>query len=344
MKLGVGVIGAGVRGRHSWERQLATLPDIEIKAVSPDSNGTPEMLEGFTVDDARTYAEQLGAHFVQDYRDLLTRDDIHLVSLMVEPGRVPQVGLDVARAGKHFVTDKPIARSAAEARTLVDACRTLDTKTLVTYALRYAPTAQQALASVRSGEIGDPLIVNVELLFHNGPLPGFTATKAYRDAVGGGEVTNFGSYALDIATMLVGRPARRVYAQMANFFYSDYKAADIEDFGVLMIEFEGGCKGHIVTGRTTSKVDGGPTLRIDVTGTRGGFCANGTSESILIHAQDRTGLHFLDVEASTRMLADFINAIKTNGPSPIPIEQGLIVQEILDAAYESARENRWIDV
>lgn len=345
MSLVVGVIGAGVRGRHSWERVMkACRRDVEIAALALDPGTCPAMLEGYSEDDAREYARHLGAEYVSDYRAMLERDEIDVISLMVEPRRVPVVGREVAVLGKPFVTDKPIATRADDARGLVEVCREQGVEALVTYFFRYSPSVLYAKTAIDADRLGSLLIANVELLFHNGPLQGFTASAEYAGAVGGGELVNFGSYALDVLTWLVGRRVARVYAQKGNLFYPDYAAAGIEDFAVLMVEFEGGCKGHLVTGRTPARVSGGPTLRIDLTGTRGSLTVSGTSDAIAIEAGACPEDVRVGTSAQEQMMRSFLDAVERGAPSPIPLAHGLVVQEVLDAAHASASRNAWVDV
>jgi len=302
------------------------------------------MLEGYSEADARKYAAVLGAEYVPDYRDLLARKDIDLVSLMVEPARVPEVGCLVAGAGKHLITDKPIAADLAGAEKLAAGCRRSGIKTLVTYHMRYNLAVEAAMRSVRAGEIGEPLTAGIRLLFHNGPLAGFTATPGYARAVGGGELTNFGSYAIDILSFILQRRVLRAYADLGTFFYPDYRQAGIEDFAVLMLELEGGVKCHLVTGRTTAKINQ-PTLHIDVIGTKGAVRVNADSDQVqLWPAEGMPRRTAVDAGASQRLIADFIDAITHDRPSPIPIERGLEVQAVLAAAYQSARTRTWVEV
>jgi UDP-N-acetylglucosamine 3-dehydrogenase len=344
MSLGCGVIGAGIRGRHSWERILAAHPEVEIRALSPDPLSTPEMLEGYNEADVRKYAAALGAEYVPDYNDLLRRKDIGLVSLMVEPRRVPEVGCLVADAGKHIITDKPIATNLADARQLVACCQRNGVKTLVTYHMRYNLAVETAQRSVQSGTIGKPLAAGIRLLFHNGPLAGFTATAGYAAAVGGGELTNFGSYAIDILSLVLQSRVTRVYADLATYFYPDYQQAEIEDFAVLMLELESGVQCHLVTGRTTAKISQ-PTLHMDVIGTKGAIRVNGDSDQVQYWpAEGLSRRTAVDATSSQRLIATFIDAIINDHPSPIPIDRGLEVQAVLAAAYQSARTRSWVEV
>ena len=57
----------------------------------------------------------------EDYRDLLTRDDVDLVSVAVPPSISAAILLDAAAAGEHVVCEKPFALSLAEADTMLEA-------------------------------------------------------------------------------------------------------------------------------------------------------------------------------------------------------------------------------
>src|SRR5690348_5281238 len=58
-----------------------------------------------------------------DYRALLERDDVDIVSVASPPSTRPQIIRDAATAGKHIVCEKPFALSLADADEMIAACQ-----------------------------------------------------------------------------------------------------------------------------------------------------------------------------------------------------------------------------
>jgi len=341
-QLGIGVIGVGVRGRHSWEQTLKSHPACDVKAVSLYPGISAAMLEGQGEGHARNYAKGLGAQYHDDYREVIARDDVHIISMMVEPFHSAKIAVEAAEAGKHIVSDKPTAVTLEDAERIVSAVETSGVKFLVTFSSRFVKPFAQAREAVSAGKIGDLLVANFTYIMAGGPLAGFTATKEYAERVGGGEVTNFGCYAIDFLHWLTGSRVKRVHAHVANFFYEDYREAEIEDFGQLALEFENGVLGTMTTGRTTTP-SSGPVISLDLTGTKGAYRTTRPAHGVTVFGE-RATLESYDEAAPKKMIFEFVDAILDGRESPITAADGLAVLKVLKSAYESAREGRAVEL
>ena len=332
--IGVGVIGVGIRGSHSYEALLVQDGRCRVLAVAQDPHAVPQLLEGRGDDDVRDHAQRLGADYVTDYRDVIRRDDVQLVSLMCHPSRAADLVEEIAAAGKHIVRDKPMCVTSAQADRIVRAVADAGVRMLVTHNVRYHPSLVQARQAVRDGQIGRLLVADFLYPVGNGPLPGFTATPEFRQAFGGGDVHTFGVYAIDYLLWLVQQPVVDVFAQMDAFFYPDYVAAGIEDFGQMTLRFEDGVIGHVLAGRTTTPGD--PAARLDLTGTAGSLSVDRLSPSVLVRG-DRAGEETFDEPATARMVRDFVDCLLAGQPSPVPPESAARAVRILEAADRSSR-------
>ena len=341
-QLGIGVIGVTGRGRHSWEQTLKLHPACDVRAVSLYPGISAAMLEGKGEEHARNYAEDLGAQYYDDYREVIDRDDVHIISMMVEPLHSAKIAVEAAQAGKHIVSDKPTAVTLADAERIVSAVEASGVKFLVTFSSRFVRPFAQAQEAVRAGKIGDLLVANFTYIMANGPLVGFTATKEYAERVGGGEVTNFGCYAIDFLHWLTGSRVKRVHADLANFFYEDYREAGIEDFGQLALEFENGVLGTMTTGRTTTP-SGGPVISLDLTGTKGSCRTTRPTHGVTVFGETATWESY-DEAAPRKMVFELVDAILEGRESPITAADGLEVLRVLKAAYESAQEGRAVEL
>ena len=332
--LGVGVIGAGIRGSHGYESLLAGDGRCRVVAVAQDPQALPEMLEGRGEDYVRDHADHFGAEYLTDYHDVLARDDVDLVSLMCHPSRAADLAEAIAAAGKHIVRDKPMCATAAQADRIVRAVANAGVQMLVTHNVRYAPPLVQARDAVRDGQIGRLLVADFLYPVGNGPLPGFQATPGFRKAFGGGDVRTFGVYAIDYLLWLIDQPVLDVFAQMDAFFYPDYASAGIEDFGHICLRFADGVLAHVLTGRTTSP--GGPAPQLDLTGTEGSIQVDRLGQSITVYGEP-AGRERCDEQPTVRMVRDFLDRLLAGQPSPVPPESAARGIRVLEAATESAR-------
>ena len=96
-RVGVGIIGTGfVADLHAAAFKM--VPDAEVIAVASPTPGKA----------ARFAAERGIPHAYEDYRALLDRQDIQMVTLCVPNDRHAEVTLAAAAAGKHVVCEKPL--------------------------------------------------------------------------------------------------------------------------------------------------------------------------------------------------------------------------------------------
>lgn len=340
MAIGIGVIGCGVRGQHSYELALAALPRCEVRAVSQYPDVSPALLEGNDpVDHARTYAARLGAEYHDSHLALLAREDVQVVSLMCEPAAAPDLVDDCCRAGKHIVRDKPMCLDLQGADRIVAAVEGSRSELLLTLGTRFSPTLAVARERLAAGDIGTLLTATFTYLQAAGPLEGFTASAGYLASVGGGELTNFGHYAIDYLLWLAGAEVETVYATTGSYFYPDYQAVGMEDLGQINIRFANGVLGTVITGRTTTVPRPESYFRLDITGTAGSVQCDSQDEYVTLSTrgaqQVSTGLAGIPA-----MLSEFLRRIEAGEPSPIGARDGREVLRVLTAAYASAREGQ----
>lgn len=338
--IGVGVIGVGVRGQHAYETWLARRADCCIVAVAQQPDPSPAMLEGKDPTAcAQEWAQRLGATFVDDWREVAQHPQIQLISVMCDPATAPVVVADVAAAGKHIIRDKYLASTLPQARACVEACEAAGVQMLVTYNVRYLPAVKTLIGGVQGGAIGRPLAATFVYLMGDGPLEGFTATQEYVRRVGGGELTTFGVYAIDVLLEVFGEMPESVFATAGAFFYPDYVRAGMEDMAQVTLLFSGGRVAHFVTGRTTTSPPPDCYFRLEVLGQRGTLTAT-APEPVNRSSARKRAVPWRQASAVLEMLDDFLGALRAGRPSPIPARRGYEALAILKAAYVSAEQGR----
>ncbi len=141
-----GVIGTGNRGQAHL-RTVNEILDIEVVAVC-DSNER-RLQQGAAL--VRTQPETY-----TDYRKLLERKDLDAVILVVPDHLHAEMAIAAFRAGKHVLTEKPMATTLADAEAMIAAAERAGKVLQIGLQLRYTGlylTAQRELCEGRIGQL-----------------------------------------------------------------------------------------------------------------------------------------------------------------------------------------------
>ena len=222
-RINVGIIGSGfIADLHAHAFKM--VPDANVVAVASPTPGK-----------ARKFADQRGIpHAYEDYRDLLARKDVHMVTLCLPNDLHCQAACDAARAGKHVVCEKPLCRTLDEADRMIAACR--DAGVLLMYAeeLCFAPKYVRAKTLVDEGAIGRAFLVK-QSEEHFGPHePWFWDVNRS----GGGVLLDMGCHSVEYARWVFGKPAvKSVSATLGTYVHGDKTRG--EDHSLCIVEYEG---------------------------------------------------------------------------------------------------------
>ena len=148
-RIGMGLVGAGFVGPHHIDavRRLGFVDIVAIGGSSPES--------------AAKKAEQLGARKAYgNYLDLVRDPDVQVVHNATPNYLHFPVTAAAIAAGKHVISDKPLALTAAEARELLRLATDAGIVHAVTFNYRGNPLVQHARAAIAAGDIGRPHFVH----------------------------------------------------------------------------------------------------------------------------------------------------------------------------------------
>jgi predicted dehydrogenase len=183
-----------------------------------------------------------------NFAKLLADPDIHAVSICTPSHSHVKLGLLAAKAGKHILVEKPAARTAAEFKKLLAACRKAGVKLTVFHNRRYDADFLAARDIIRKKLIGD--IVTVETRWHMyGSTSGF-AVKDYKQnwrdlkAFGGGFLMDLGVHLLDQLNQLTPAKPTEVFATLRNVTF----AKEVDDYVTSLIRFDNGMTAVMETG------------------------------------------------------------------------------------------------
>jgi predicted dehydrogenase len=144
-RIGMGLVGAGFVGPHHVDA-VRRLGFVDIVAVA-----------GSSEDSGRRKAEALGARKgYGSYQALIDDPDVQVVHNATPNYLHYPVNAAAIAKGKHVVSDKPLAMTAAEAKKLLDAANKAGIVHAVTFNYRGNPLVQQARVAIARGDIGRP--------------------------------------------------------------------------------------------------------------------------------------------------------------------------------------------
>jgi predicted dehydrogenase len=120
----------------------------------------------------RGLRENPKARGVQDFRQVLADPEVTAVALATPVASHFPLALEALRAGKHVLVEKPLATSAADAETLVEAARAAKRVLMVDHTFVYHPAIQKIGALIAAGELGaltyiDSTRINLGLFQHD---------------------------------------------------------------------------------------------------------------------------------------------------------------------------------
>jgi predicted dehydrogenase len=266
--LGVAMLGYGFMGRaHS--RALRMLSTIEERPAA-----VPRLVSICGRDQAaveRARREWGWESATADWREQLADprvgafDNVGPNALHLEPS------LAAVAAGKHVLCEKPLARTAFEARRLWTEARRAGVVHMCGFNLRFLPAVQLARDLIRAGELGEPTHFRARFLASSALDPDQRRTWRFdRDEAGSGAVADLGSHIVDLARHLVGEPSAVSAATRTVVPTRDGQGVDVDDAFAAVVEFEGGAIGTLEASRVAGRRTGVCAFEVD--GTRGSLC------------------------------------------------------------------------
>ncbi len=146
-----------------------------------------------------------------------------------------------AERGKHVLCEKPMGLNVAECDRMIDACRSNDVKLGVAYYRHFYPVVRRVKELINSGELGVPVVVQVNAFEWFDPEPSSARSWLLRKELsGGGPMFDFGCHRIEVLLDLLG-DIRDVKSTVGNAFF-DRK---VEDVAVATFQFEQGTCGTL---------------------------------------------------------------------------------------------------
>ena len=200
--LNVAMIGGGFMGKaHALAYAAMPMffwpaPAIPVRKVLVDLNDdlAEEGRRRFGFEEASS-----------DWRAVLARPDIDIVDIVTPNDSHAEIAIAAAKAGKHIICEKPLARSAAEARTMLDAAESAGVIHMVAFNYRRTPAVALAKRFIDEGRIGEVINFRGTYLQDWSADPDSPLSWRFNKKIAGsGAVGDIGTHVVDLAHYLVG--------------------------------------------------------------------------------------------------------------------------------------------
>ncbi|MCD6169875.1 MAG: Gfo/Idh/MocA family oxidoreductase [Candidatus Latescibacteria bacterium] len=329
-KLGVCVVGLGMGYAHA--KAYSAMENVELYVCDIDDQKAKKAQSELNVKGVFTNVEAAISSPKVDALDVSLPHDMHR-----------PVCLEVVSAGKHFMTEKPLARTLEEADEMIAAAEKAGVKLMVAENQRFWPSAIKARQLIDQGLLGSIFLIRVYEMWHYKPR-GWRCSK---QRVGGGNLIDSGIHAVNTLRLLAGSNAAQVFALNTGIVLQEMEG---EDTNLVVVKFHNGAMGNLITSWAIPA--SGPQVHFAVYGTDG--CLWQQTENLFLHSRRLPqGLSYHKEPAPVEVpsvntyeaeCAHFVDCILQDKQ---PITNGREARkdlEIVAAAYQSAKTGKAIEL
>ncbi|PTA68564.1 Gfo/Idh/MocA family protein [Deinococcus arcticus] len=322
----VGVIGLGAIGQ-SLLKVFTAHPDVQVAAVC-DVNA----------DLAAQTAGPLGASAWTDDRELLNGADLDLVYVAVPPQHHASIALEVLRAGRHLLCEKPLALTLNEAQTMHRAAQAAGVIHALNLPLHADPGIDTFHRLVRDGSLGAVRRAELNLVFPQWPRP-WQHNPWIGGRAQGGPIREVGPHLFHVILTALG-PVTRVWANAA---YPAEDAAACETAALGLLELEGGVQ---VVVSCLTNVPRPEQVSLTVYGTAG--TAGLVNWAVPVAAVGAGPLEAVPVDTprtagGTRLVGALVSRVRGGPGDLVDFGMGVRIQAVLEAWERSTASGTWVD-
>jgi predicted dehydrogenase len=339
--LGVALVGAG------------NIAAAHIDAVRANRDARLVGIVAIQGDAARRLADTHGIRHYPDVDALAADRDVDLVAICTPSGAHLEPAVQLMRAGKHVIVEKPLEVTSSRARRMVATAEAAGVMLAPIFNSRFGDANSFVKQAVAAGRLGK--------MIQGDAYVKWWRSQAYYDSAawrgtwqldGGGALMNQAIHHLDLLLWIMG-PVREVFAYAATLAHPGLA---VEDTLVALLRYESGALGHISA--ATSLWPGRAKLlqlhgeqgaavieddvltewhsrhddeaeRAAVLARYGGQATGGAAEP--------TAISF---ENHRRQYRDVIAALRDGRPPAIGGQDAIRAIAVIEAIYRSARERR----
>ena len=358
-KLRIGIIGTGGIS-HSHIPAYLRQSDVEIVAACDLIPGRARrVLDKYNLSEAKDFV---------DYKEMLDTVELDAVSVCTYNRTHKECTLYALKSGCHVLLEKPMTVTLDEAVEICRAEKECGKIVSVGFQPRFDANMKMIKKIVQSGELGKVYYVQTGGGRRHGSPVSWSETFIENDKAGLGAVGDIGCYSIDLVMNALGNPkpltvsgratdyfgtTPEAYSQVGKpecakkFSVDDFASAYIRLEGDVILDFRIAWYMHVDTPGDTIFMGTKGALRIPSTD-----CWNGSFNKPMTLYRDVAG-EPVQVEIPLlprtedlwdRKIRSFLNAIITGSKAPVPTDEILYNQAIIDGIFRSSELGREVTV
>lgn len=352
-KVKVGIIGCGgiANGKHM--PSLKKLEHVEMTAFCDIvEERAKKAAAEYGVEDAKVYT---------DYRALLEDETIEVIHVCTPNKSHSFITVDALEAGKHVMCEKPMAKTTADAKKMIEAAKRTGKKLTIGYQNRFRPDSQYLYKACQRGDLGDIYFAKAHAIRRRAvPTWGVFLNE---EEQGGGPLIDIGTHALDLTLWMMDNYKPKMVAgsvyhklgeqrETANAWGDwDIDEFTVEDSAFGFITMEDGSTIVLESSWALNTLEVGEA-QTTLCGTKAGadmkdgLRVNGVEFNKMYTKKPELGaggVAFYDGKSESAADIEarlWIDAVIHDTEPVVKPEQALVVTEILEAIYESAKTGK----
>jgi len=329
-KLGVALLGLG---RYSANELAPALTQTKLCYLAGVVTGHPEKAEAWA---AKYNLKKENIYNYETFDHIAANREIDIIYVVTPPALHPEFAIRAAKAGKHVISEKPMATSVSDCDRMIASCKAAKVQLSVGYRLHYDPYHREMMRMAREQDFGAFMKMTGDRGFIFGPR----AWRIDKRLAGGGPMMDLGIYIVHGACMAAnGAAPKHVTAHEEPKTKPDL-FNEVEETIQWSMEFPNGAKCEAVTS-FNHRAD-----RFRVEGNKGWleFKDKAFTYRGAICETSRGPLSFPPINQQAAQLDDFADCIITGRKTPVPGELGRRDIAIIEAVYEAARSGKRTNV
>ena len=328
-----GVIGAGGIADRRTMPGMMLARNAEIIAVM-DVNES--ILDGLKQKYNAKYA-------YNNADDLIANPEVEAVYIATPVVFHAEQAVKAARAGKHVLMEKPIAMSVEEGRQVIKDIDATGVKSACGFMMRFGALNMKMKELIEQGILGQVVSAKAQFTCWYPDMP--NCWRQQKKNGGGGAFVDMGVHCIDLIQHILNTEADKVSALIdtKTFKY------EVDDSASVLMRLKNGCNAYVEANFNIP--DKAAKWRLEFYGTKGCMIAHDT-----IHQLDTGSVEVtlddgsvLNVAADfgnmyTKEVESFSDSILNDTPVEVPLADGVQVQEIVEAAYYAADNDKVVNI
>ena len=354
--LGFAIIGCGGITLQNHIPGLALCGDVKVTALCDTSAAVL----------AKAQTETGCPVASTSYEEIVKRDDVHAVIIATPNVTHFPIAMAAIANGKHVLCEKPLAMNFADAKTMAEAADKAGVRHMTAFTYRFVPSMRYLSHLIKQGDLGQAYHYRSCRLQDWGKRN--LGWRQVKKLAGTGEIGDMLSHRIDFAHHLVGPMARLVANTKILVHERGGQPSDLDDWVAIMAEFRNDATGVLESSKLAmGRNESWRSLDyVELNGSEGTFEFTTGRWNELMHGKaGGPGLTQLAVPrefwvwpGSPRdpgvgdplvsfrydQAFEFIDAIRNQRPCAITFQDGALVQQVTDAALESAASRKWVEM